>query len=301
MGSRYLTDLADVARRAGLDVVEDAGWQTRARGSGGYDGNRPWCVMWHHTASSSSWDGQRDADYIARGDPDAPLANLYVNRAGRVWVLAAGATNTNGKGGPLAGLSRGTVPADQMNTHAIGVELGNNGVGEAWPRAQVDAMFTLSNACAAAYGLAPSDCAGHVHWTTRKIDPATAGAVQGPWRPRAINSSGSWSLEDLRAECERRAANGGEKPETPPEGDDMAVIELWQLPDNPAVYVVDITRGGKLWLPTGEAVAARQALAQMYGQDPELKVQHDRDMFRAYGPIIGDARPGGVDEYGIPC
>ena len=55
-------------------------------------------VMVHHTASGSSWDGQKHADYIAEGDEDAPLSNLYIDRSGLVWVIAAGATNCNGKG-----------------------------------------------------------------------------------------------------------------------------------------------------------------------------------------------------------
>jgi hypothetical protein len=41
MGSRYLTDLADVIRAAGLAVIEEPGWQSRARGSGGYSTRSP--------------------------------------------------------------------------------------------------------------------------------------------------------------------------------------------------------------------------------------------------------------------
>lgn len=208
----FLTWLADELRAGGLAVVEYPGWQTRARGSGGYTA-APLCVMEHHTASPPSWDGQRDADYIAAGDPSAPLSNLYIDRAGRVWVIAAGATNTNGKGQALT-FSRGTVPADSMNTHAVGIECGNNGVGEVWPRPQVDALIATANVVNARLGNRPSDIAGHVHYAVgRKIDPATAGAVEGPWQPRSINSSGSWNLDDMRAEHERRAdAKGDDMP-----------------------------------------------------------------------------------------
>ena len=41
MGDRYLTNLADVLEAAGLRVVRYHGWQTRARGSGGYEQGRP--------------------------------------------------------------------------------------------------------------------------------------------------------------------------------------------------------------------------------------------------------------------
>lgn len=199
----WLTELANWLRDAGLNVIEYPGWQTRARSSGGYS-SMPLCVMWHHTASPSSWDGQKDADYIAKGDSAAPLSNLYIDRSGTVWVLAAGATNTNGKGRSLK-FSRGTVPADGMNTRALGVELGNNGVGEAWPQCQTDAMFTVSNTCNAKFGNQPTDISTHQNYAPdRKIDPATAASVQGPFTPRSVNSSGTWDNGDVQTECERR-------------------------------------------------------------------------------------------------
>jgi hypothetical protein len=55
---------------------------------------------------------------------------------------------------------------------------------------------------------------------SRKIDPATATAVAGPWRPRSVTSSGSWSPDDLRAECVRRAGAPVPAPEPEPEPDD---------------------------------------------------------------------------------
>src|SRR6187401_1426292 len=106
MSGRYLTELASLLRAAHLEVIEYPGWQGRARSSGGYGDGKPLCVMWHHTASGAGSDGQSDAAYIAEGDEDAPLANLYIERSGAVWVLAAGATNTNGKGKSLS-FSRG--------------------------------------------------------------------------------------------------------------------------------------------------------------------------------------------------
>ena len=216
MGARYLTELVDVLVGAGLDVVAVDGWESRARSSGGFDGDRPWCVMWHHTASESSPDN--DVSYIINSD-DAPLANLYLARDGEVWVCAAGATNTNGKGGPL-NVSRGQVPTDSMNTYAIGIEAANNGVGEQWPQAQIDAYFTINNALAAAYGLLPTDCATHQRWAgDRKIDPATAAAVQGPWRPNSVTSSGTWNLDDIRTEA--LARTGTTPPPPDPTGDLM--------------------------------------------------------------------------------
>lgn len=212
--SIYLSDMANWFIMAGLNVIEYDGWQTRARGSGGYSAN-PLCVMWHHTASPSSWDGQKDADYCAVGDPDAPLANLYIDRSGTVWVLAAGATNTNGKGYSVP-FSRGTVPQDGMNTRAVGVEMGNDGIGESWPQVQVDAMFTVSNTVNAYLGNQPDDMCTHQFYAPdRKIDPATTN-VEGPWVPSAVNSSGSWHRGEVQAECIARY----EWTHLPPEDDD---------------------------------------------------------------------------------
>ena len=47
---------ADIARDAGLNVIvtdTNAGWERRARSSGGFPAS-PLGVMWHHAASSPS-------------------------------------------------------------------------------------------------------------------------------------------------------------------------------------------------------------------------------------------------------
>ena len=249
MSGRYLVDLADVLRGAGVDVVEYAGWQTRARSSGGYAEGRPWAIVWHHTASRASIES--DAAYCAEGDPDAPVCNLLVARDGQVWVIAAGASNTNGKGYAMA-FTRGTVPDDQMNTHAVGVEICNDGVGEVYPRAQIDAAFAVSLAIAAAEGLAPDDVATHAEWAPdRKIDPATASAVDpaAGFHPGAVNSSGTWDLDDLRVELAARAGYPplpDPRPPTPapdPEGDDMTLTAA--LESNGTIWLGDgMTRRG---------------------------------------------------------
>jgi N-acetylmuramoyl-L-alanine amidase len=251
--SRYLTELADVLRGAGLAVIEYDGWQTRARGSGGYTGDRPWCVMWHHTASSA--DPGDDAHYCAVGDPDAPICNALIARDGVVWLIAAGATNTNGKGYPLT-FSRGTVPADQMNTHAVGLEICNAGTGEPYPAEQITAVFAVSLAIAAAYGLEPADAAEHAEYAPdRKIDPATAAAVAGSWRPASINSSGTWSPADLRAELARRAGaplpppvHPG-TPAPPPTLEDLSMVVA--LDENGTAWIGD---GMTRWPIPSEAV-----------------------------------------------
>jgi hypothetical protein len=247
VSGRYLVELAGWLRGAGLDVVEYDGWQTRARSSGGYGDGRPWAVVWHHTASMT--DPANDAAYCAVGDPDAPVCNLLVDRAGVVWVIAAGASNTNGKGGPLT-FGRGTVPVDQLNTHAVGVEICNNGTGEPYPVAQIDAAFAVSLAVAAGLGLAPVDVAQHHDWAPdRKIDPATAAAVAGPWQPGAVNGSGSWSLDDLRDELARRAGAGIPPPTLPPPTHPGTPAPAPTLEDQSMVCALD--ENGTAWIGDG--------------------------------------------------
>ena len=204
MGGRYLTDLAAVLRAAGLAVVELDGWQTRARSSGGYDG-APWAVFWHHTASAG--DGAADAHYCTYTRADRPVCNVVVGRDAQVYVCAAGATNTNGKGGPHLLPDGRTIPQDGANSRVFGMELSNGGTGMGYPAGQVDAAFTVSVAVCAAYGIRADNVVTHQVWApSRKIDPATAAAVQGAWRPASCTGSGTWALGDLRAECSRRAA-----------------------------------------------------------------------------------------------
>ena len=214
MGTVYLTQLADWCWQEGLHAVEMDGWEHRARSSGGYEPGRPWAIMHHHTASKTS--PENDANYMCYGSPDAPIANVLLARDGAVWVLAAGATNTNGKGRSRS-FSKGTVPADSMNSYAFGIEIANNGVGEAYPQAQVDALFVLTNMLTRRLGLGPADVCTHQDYAPdRKIDPATASAVQGPWQPSSVTSSGTWSRPDVQDEAVRRHDPDPEPEPTPP-------------------------------------------------------------------------------------
>lgn len=296
MGARYLTDLADVLAGAGLEVTTQDGWQTRARSSGGFDGDRPWCVMWHHAASAPNASTESVANYASYGSDVAPVCNIVLGRAGDVIVCAAGATNTNGTGGPVA-MSRGMVPVDQMNTHAISVEAVNTGVGEPWPAAQIDAYFAINNALAGAYGLEATDCCTHAEWTPgRKIDPATASAVQGTWRPASVNSSGTWSVFDVRAEASRRSSV------PPPIGDDDDMqVRLLILTDSDAQFLAETDAQGQAlfitWAGPGSpsvdaAVAAHRAEASRKGR-PFEQPSTLAGIYNcaAFGPVpFGDSR-----------
>jgi len=229
MGSIYLP-LADIASDAGLVVKvtsTNAGWERRARSSGGFSAV-PLGHMWHHAASSTSMSDEACVNYQVRGNPDNPVGNLTLGRNGDAWPIAGGASNCSGKGGPTK-FSRGTCPTDGGNTTLVNTEVNNNGVGEPWSTKLIDAYFAWSNAINTYLGNLAADIVGHAHYTSRKVDPATADAVQGPWKPRSCNSSGTWNLDDMRAECLRRATTT-DTPEVPDMTDDQArqLAELWQ-------------------------------------------------------------------------
>ena len=225
MGARYLDELADVCRSAGLIVHELDGWQRRARGSGGYDSGRPTHVMVHHTASNPGSDPDGDVAYIAFGATDAPLANLYLSRSGEVTVIAGGATNTNGSG---SAPWPGGCPDDSMNTHAIGIEAANNGVGEPWPHVQQGAYMALCAALCEAYLIDTSLVRGHAEWAPgRKVDPAG----QSMW----ASGSATWHMDIYRDDV----ADIVDPLPTPEEDDDMAFIVINRDTGQPALVYGD--------------------------------------------------------------
>lgn len=141
MTYRYLRDLAAVARRSGLRVVEIEGWQTRGRpaSTGGFD---PRGVLCHHTGSAdtnpaSVLDDLAYARWLARdgrSDLPAPLAQLSLGRDSTVYVCAAGRANHAGKArasGPMPATSDG-------NNLYLGIEAQNNGT-EGWAHRGTDA------------------------------------------------------------------------------------------------------------------------------------------------------------------
>lgn len=221
-GGRFLTDLADVLRGAGLAVNEVDGWQQRARDSGGYRQEGPVAIIVHHTASGAGKDGHGDVHEQTFQCAVRPMANLYLDRGGRWWVMAAGATNTNGKGGPL-----GPLPLDSANSRVVGIEAGNNGIGEPWPDVMQDSYVAGVAALAQQYGIPTSNVYGHHEWApTRKIDPA------GPSRFGSVKQHHCWNMDLFRAAVDAR--RGGAPMPT------STTIETSPVPTSAgaAIYVV---------------------------------------------------------------
>lgn len=114
------TWLADILRAAGCEVVEVAGWKTRGHG----DFTSLEAVTWHHDASPPG-----DSPGVVRymlDNWDTNGAQLWVDRAGRWHVLAAGVAYHAGQ----------VLPGMPGNRQSLGVETDHT-TGEPWPPAQL--------------------------------------------------------------------------------------------------------------------------------------------------------------------
>lgn len=166
---RLPVNLPAILRDAGLKVVELDGWQTRGRpaSTGGFD---PVGVLCHHTATSvksSNADVERLL-VVGRSDLPGPLCHLGLRRDGTVVVVAAGRANHAG-----AAKASGTVAAGDGNSLYIGIEAYNDGRGEPWPKAQMDAYATLCAVLSAKVtGSSVATVRGHKETSLKgKIDP----------------------------------------------------------------------------------------------------------------------------------
>ena len=224
----WLLDLPDACRAGGLDVTLYDGWETRSRSSGGYDDLLG--VGYHHDASSStSDDGSSDAYGWLYADYK-PIGAMRLHRSGALVIGAAGATNTMGKGGPIT-CSRGTVPQDRGNQTLIAIEAANNGVGEPWPKVQVDAYIALVGALCWWYDLDPQrDIVSHWEYCkpscpNRKIDPA--GPTPSSPSIGGTTGAATWSTAGFRDAVDAWPPPDTPTPTpTPPtlEDDDMLFI-----------------------------------------------------------------------------
>jgi hypothetical protein len=157
-----LTDLADVLRRAGLDVEEVPGWQTRGR-PGVFD---PIGVLCHHTGS--------DGPTLAT---EYGYAQLALGRGGTFYVLAAGRANHAGRAKLIAGLRPSYTGASYAdgNSQLLGIEAMNNGT-EGWTPAQYRAYIRGCAALNARYGWPVSRTLGHKETS-----------LSGKWDPGGID------------------------------------------------------------------------------------------------------------------
>lgn len=171
---KYLTDLADAARKSGLQVVELAGWKTRGRPYVKNAGRDfiPKGIVCHHTGSDL--EGTAGTKILLAGRPDlpAPLSQLSLSRSGVVYIVAAGRANHAG-----AVHSVGFMKAGDGNAQSIGIEAQNSG-SEGWSAKQLDAYHKLCAALCDHYGWSRANVVGHGECSTAgKWDPGVHGKM----------------------------------------------------------------------------------------------------------------------------
>lgn len=177
----YYHNLADIARRTGFPVVEESGWKSRGHGSM----STVRSVICHHDAARHSPGTFNTVIRDGHSSLAGPLSHFALRRDGTIHVVAAG----------LCWHAGATINASLYgNPHAIGIEAGNDGLGEPWPRRQLDAYQALCAELCKSFGLPPSRVQGHkeiAYPTGRKVDP------------RGIN------MNSFRGAVARRMTGGG--------------------------------------------------------------------------------------------
>ena len=163
-----VTNLADILRNAGLNVVEVDGWKTRGHGQM----NPIKSIIVHHTAGPATGDFPslkivRDG----RSDLPGPLSQLGLGRTGTWYVIAAGLS-----------YHAGATINDSLyaNVNAIGVEAEGTGLPATdtghvhWPEVQWQSYVKGVKALQAAFSVPTSRVLGHKEAAAplgRKIDP----------------------------------------------------------------------------------------------------------------------------------
>lgn len=174
------TWLADVLRKAGVPVIEESGWQSRAQ-SGSFS---PRGLIRHWDASSPSSHGA--VEYMR----DNIACNITTCRGNSshgpsVHVLAAGRAWHAGEG------SFGVFPTDQGNTYAIGHEVAHT-VDEAWTEPQYSVVVAAEQAILAhlSADVDQAWCTHSEYAPSRKIDTTGGEYGQDPAHERLILRSG---------------------------------------------------------------------------------------------------------------
>ncbi|WP_170169816.1 peptidoglycan recognition protein family protein [Nocardioides aurantiacus] len=214
--ARLPIDLPTTLRKAGLKVqVHGNDWQARGR-PGSFN---PVGVLCHHTATSKRTSDGATIQLLIDGRPDlpGPLCQLGLSRDGTVHVIAGGRTNHGGKA-----KSSGTVSAGDANSLYIGIEAFNDGVGEPWPKEQVDAYVLLAaTLCKKVTGNSAETVRGHKETSvTGKIDP-------------------TFSMPDFRKRVAAAISSGPTKPFSPSKEAPVVKLNGVQIFQREALALVD--------------------------------------------------------------
>jgi len=223
MGKYWLHDFPQFVKDnyPELGIKLQSGWETRSRSSGGFEKIMGVCC--HHDAGGASQSTQSRADYSSFRAQYAPVGNFILGVGGLqdIIMIAAGSTNTQGKGGPYNS-SKGQVPLDDGNRRMIAIEAANTGTGsQDWNPAQQVAYLTLCAALIECYGLKSSDVVSHSDWTNpvnggrtnvmsgskRKIDPGGGATPGRDWaEPKAVYKN-MWIMDRFARDIDQLIAD----------------------------------------------------------------------------------------------
>jgi len=171
-------DFPERLKRRGLKVSAFGDWYN----AGGNADHK--AIVLHHTASAASGSPASDAAYCHHGTSIAPLYNVLIGRDGSVWVLAREKSNSSGKissralqeamagkAGSVSAAARGLHDDTSANQNLFAIAYQNNGTGEKWSAAMLNAGNIVAAEALKALGLP------HAGWVTqhrvltaRKID-----------------------------------------------------------------------------------------------------------------------------------
>ena len=274
--STWLLNLPTWLREGGLTVEEYPGWETRSRSSGGYDA--VWAIGVHHTASNTT--PANDLAYMLKNADAKPIGALYLARDGVVTVCAAGATNTQGKGGPYR-TSKGTIPQDAGNRYMLSIEAANAGTGEQWPEVQQTAYAKLCHVLVQKLGLNWGDIVAHFQWTSRKYDPAG--------NSKYATGGALWDMDKFRGDCWLAYADTEDVPEPPP----PPPAPEPDLPNPPPAEGVETLETAQWYVKKGDSPWS--VAATVYGTGTE-NGKLDPSKFNSYSTA---SKPVFVDTPGV--
>jgi hypothetical protein len=226
------------------DVTGSPSWRVRGRpeSTGEFV---PSGVLCHHTASPAGTSDAAELNVVMYGNGSAPgpISQLLIGRSATVYLCAAGRSNHAGS----AVVPHVGSAATDGNAHLVGIEVGNNGVGEPWSDPVIDAYAAVCRALLDWYGWPLEQM--YLHATTGppagnyKIDPA------GPWREQPDLGGATWDLGIWRD-----FVASGERPPQPQPGDDL-VHTLIRVRDSYVVLAGDMDAQGVVhacrWLGPG--------------------------------------------------
>ncbi|MDR1236839.1 MAG: N-acetylmuramoyl-L-alanine amidase [Propionibacteriaceae bacterium] len=185
----------EILAEHGIEVSQVEGWEERQGSSAGIR-LEPEGVVVHHTGSAST-----DPALVTEGRNDlpGPLANWFVDKSGKVFLIASGYSNNAGYGGKdaFAQIVGGQVDHElaaaatdgdwSANSHAWSVEADGRGK---WPKKTRAALVKLVAAIHQAEGWKHARVIGHKELTRRK--PADPADDMGKFRKDVLKTLKKW-------------------------------------------------------------------------------------------------------------